>query len=296
MKIYQRLSILLVKRKTNISYLRFFFSNPQPRIISQWHIDNTLAAIAILSSRLEQTIRTADSMSSRPGLIFTGLCRIFNSMLISHRLKLGGRYHLILPALQGLLRCLFSPYPSLANNSSPIITSSSALAPHPSISNSSKISLSHASLYSRLLTSLCSPTVSAVTHRPHSYSSAPLNDETKKARSIAGQHLQYLIMEYCTCQLWGHLSTTTTTTTTTIITTVKTAAGGEDNGDDGDDSRNNKGGMMMREKLMPGIFAVMDVMSAEVKRTVNARLDANGRSIFKGLYENWRREGRWKGG
>ena len=53
---------------------------------------------------------------------------------------------------------------------------------------------------------------------------------------------------------------------------------------------------MMRDKLMPGIFAVMDVMSAEVKRAVNARLDADGRSIFKGLNEEWRREWRWKGG
>lgn len=98
-------------------------------------------------------------------------------------------------------------------------------------------------------------------------------------------------MEYCTCQLWGQLSTTATTT-------ITTAAGGEgdDDDDDDDNSNNNKGGMMMREKLMPGIFAVMDVMSAEVKRTVNARLDASGRSIFKGLYEDWRKEGRWKEG
>lgn len=280
-----------VNQKADVSLTRFFF-HTQPRIISQWHIDNTLAAIAILSSRLEQTIKTTESTSSRPGFIFTGLCRIFSSMLISHRLKLGGRYHLILPALQGLLRCLFRPYPSLPNNSTPKLSSfSSSSASSPSTSKSSIISFPHASLYSRLLTTLCSPTVSAVTARPRSYSSlshSSLNDETKKARSIAGQHLQYLIMEYCTCQLWGHLTTTTTTTGTTT-----TAAGiiGDDGNDD-DDDNNSKGGMMMREKLMPGIFAVMDVMSAEVKRTVNARLDANGRSIFKGLYEEWRREWR----
>lgn len=220
-------------------------------------------------------------------------------MLISHRLKLGGRYHLILPALQGLLRCLFRPYPSLPNNSTPKLSSfSSSSASGLSTSKSSIISLPHASLYSRLLTTLCSPTVSAVTARPRPYSSfshSSLNDETKKARSIAGQHLQYLIMEYCTCQLWGHLTATTTTTTTTGTTTTTTAAGiiGDGGGDDDDGDNNSKGGMMMREKLMPGIFAVMDVMSAEVKQTVNARLDANGRSIFKGLYEEWRRE--WRG-
>ena len=98
-------------------------------------------------------------------------------------------------------------------------------------------------------------------------------------------------MEYCTCQLWGRLTTTTVTTSTTTI-----AGGDDDDDDDDDDGNNKKGGMIMREKLMPGIFAVMDVMSAEVKRTVNARLDASGRSIFKGLYEEWRKEGRWKGG
>lgn len=93
-------------------------------------------------------------------------------------------------------------------------------------------------------------------------------------------------MEYCTCQLWGHLTTAKTT-----IAAAAVAAAAEVMDDDDDDNNNNKGGMM-REKLMPGIFAVMDVMSAEVKRTVNARLDANGRSIFKGLYEEWRRERR----
>lgn len=212
-------------------------------------------------------------------------------MLISHRLKLGGRYHLILPALQGLLRCLFSPYPSLPNNSTRKLSSSSlSSASSPWTSKTSIISFPHASLYSRLLTILCSPTVSAVTARPRSFHSSfshSLNDETKKARSIAGQHLQYLIMEYCTCQLWGHLTTTTLGTTTTAAGII---------GDDDDGEKNNKGGMMMREKLMPGIFAVMDVMSAEVKRTVNTRLDASGRSIFKGLYEKWGREWRGKGG
>lgn len=94
-------------------------------------------------------------------------------------------------------------------------------------------------------------------------------------------------MEYCTCQLWGHLTTTTLGTKTTAAGII---------GDDDDGENNNKGGMMMREKLMPGIFAVMDVMSAEVKRTVNARLDTSGRSIFKGLYEKWEREWRGKGG
>ena len=101
---------------------------------------------------------------------------------------------------------------------------------------------------------LCSPTVSAVSHSRNSRQQE-LNDETKKARSIAGQHLQYLIMEYCSCQLKGRL-----------LPEVKTA-------------------------LNPGIWAVLDVVQQEVMRTMNAAMDPASRSIFKALYEDYRRVG-----
>lgn len=152
-----------------------------------------------------------------------------------HRMKLGGRYHLVVHALQGLLRCLFVSYPTESATS----TTSEHV---------SALGEVHAAAYARVLTTICDPTVSAVT-RLGKASRRGLTDETKKARSMAGQHLQYVVMEYCNCQLMGRLQPE-----------VKTA-------------------------LAPGLYAIFDVMSHEVMRTINEAMDSSCRSIFKALYE-----------
>lgn len=169
------------------------------------------------------------------GVAFSGLCRIFSMILVMHRVKLGGRYHLVVPALQGLLRCLFVSY-------------SSTSATFASGEHVSALGEAHAAVYARLLTTFCDPSVSAVT-RPGKASRRGLMDETKKARRIAGQHFQYVVMEYCHCQLMGRLQPE-----------VKAA-------------------------LAPGLYAIVDVMSHESMRTINEAMDSSCRSIFKALYE-----------
>ena len=47
--------------------------------------------------------------------------------------------------------------------------------------------------------------------------------------------------------------------------------------------------------LNPGLYAIFDAMSQEVMRTVNSALDSSGRAIFKVLYNDYRRFGKWKG-
>ncbi|MCJ1389850.1 hypothetical protein MMC18_002707 [Xylographa bjoerkii] len=205
-----------------------------PWTISQWHIDSLLSTITILTA---PSHTPSHAISSD---IFTCLCRLFGTVLALHRSKLGGRYHLVVPALQGLLRCFFTPYSSQPLNL-PILNPT------------------HASAYARLLTSLCDPSVSAV-KRSKNRQRAELNDETKKARNIAGQHLQYLIMEFCVCQLKGRMQPE------------------------------------VRAALNPGLYAIFDAMGQEVMRTVNAALDVGGRAIFKVVYEDHRRFGRWNGG
>ena len=167
-------------------------------------------------------------------------------MLGIHRKKLGGRYHLIVPALQGLLRLLFVPY---AANSAALGQRSAGVV---------SLGVTHAAAYARLLTMLCSPTVSAVSRPRNHNSRQELNDETKKARSIAGQHLPYIIMVYCTSQLKGRL-----------LPEAKAV-------------------------LIPGLHAVLDVMQPEVMRTMNAAMDSASRSIFKVLYEEYGRFSRGK--
>ncbi|MCJ1243369.1 hypothetical protein MMC30_000566, partial [Trapelia coarctata] len=182
--------------------------------------------------------------------IFSCLTRLFGTLLAVHRSKLGGRYHLVVLALQGMLRCLFTPYTSSMD-------SSLHLQRPPWLKNT-RLEAEHATAYARLLSSICDPSVSAVT-RSKNRARQELNDETKKARNIAGQHLQYLIMEFCRCQLQGRMDPE------------------------------------VRRALNPGYYAIFDAMSQDVMRTVNSALDAPGRAIFKIVYDDYRRFGRWQG-
>ena len=202
-------------------------------MITQWHIDNLLSAITAKSCYLEDRIQEGHS-----AILYISLCRLFGNILAIHRTKIGGRYHLVILALQSLLRCLFIPY-----------------APTDSIADtSSALNETHAAAYARILTTLCDPTVSSVM-RSKERSRLELNDETKRAKSIAGQHLPYLILEYCNCQLKGKL-----------LPEMKTA-------------------------LDPGLYAVLAVMTPEAMRTMNAAMDESGRAVWKALYEDSRRFG-----
>lgn len=215
-------------------------SSGKVSIISQWHIDSTLAVISKISSNVVSIFPDLHA-----GMMFMSLCKVFNTLLVVHRMKLGGRYHLLLPALHRLLRCLFISY-------------TKDEASFRALDSPTSLGVAQAAAYGRLLTSICDPTVSSVT-RHKKWSRHELNDETKKVRNIAGQHLQYLIMEYCHNQLKGRLEPG-----------VKAA-------------------------LTPGLYAILDVMSQDVMRTINAAMDSSSQSIFKALYEDYRRSGRGSG-
>jgi len=165
-------------------------------------------------------------------------------VLLLHRKKLGGRYHLIIGALQSLLRCLFVPY---ANSETRLMEPGQS-------KKDLHLDADHAAAFARILTTLCDPTLSSVSRSKHS-SRDELNDETKKARSIAGQHLQYVIEEYCECQLTGRLSAE------------------------------------MKAALTPGLYAVFAVMPQDVMRNLNAAMTSSSRSMFKALYDEYKRFG-----
>ena len=181
------------------------------------------------------------------GSVYLGLCRLFKTTLVMHRPKLGGRYHLIIRALQCLLRCLFIPYQALQDSQ----TSAEEEMAYAGYGEA------QAGAYAGLLTTLCDPTVSAVS-RSRQTSRQELNDETQKARSIAGQYLQYVVEEFCACQLEGRLLPE------------------------------------MRTALSVGLWAIFDVMSQGVTRNLNAAMGSASRSVFKALYDEYRRSGQWR--
>lgn len=157
---------------------------------------------------------------------------------------------MVVSALQGMLRCLFKPH--TAN-----LGCDSLILPPWLRDNDVVLNESHAAAYSRILTTICDPSVSAVT-RQRNRMRQELNDETKRARRIAGHHLQYLIIEFCQCQLQGTLASE------------------------------------VRASLSPGLYAVFDAMGQDVLKTVNAALDTQSRPIFKATYDDYRRFGRWQ--
>jgi len=190
------------------------------------------------------------------------LCDILGIVLTRFRRRLRGRYHLLLPAMQNLLRCLFYPGSvafeagrSKSHAQMQFVESlptwvREAVSPLPPAS---------ATKYARILSSICDPTASSVKPlsrgRPHS--ATQLTDEAKKVKRIAGQYMQYLIMEYAKCSLDGQINADT------------------------------------KETLMPGLYAVLDVMPSQLIRAMNAAVDASSRTIFKGLYDDYKQFGKW---
>jgi nucleolar pre-ribosomal-associated protein 2 len=110
--------------------------------------------------------------------------------------------------------------------------------------------------FTRLLSSICNPTVSAA-RQSSKRGRNELNDETKKARLFAGQQMQYLIMEYARSTLDGQINP------------------------------------LVKEHLMPGLYAVLDAMDRDLMRALNSGMDPSSRAIFKTLYDDWCRYGRW---
>lgn len=216
-----------------------------PRAVTQWNVDEIMTTVSKCASASGPRIPAESA-----GTIYVRLCRLTGVLFGLYRQKLGGRFHLIVPAMQHLLACLFAPSRKRKRGQSVVIQERPPwLAP---------LDASHAVHFTRLLTSLCDPTVSAVA-RPTQAGPGheALTDQTKKAKRVAGQHLQYLVMEYAQCSLLSPVSPE------------------------------------MKAALLPGLYAVLDVMSRETKRSLNAALDASGRAIFKTLHDDYVKFGKW---
>jgi nucleolar pre-ribosomal-associated protein 2 len=51
----------------------------------------------------------------------------------------------------------------------------------------------------------------------------------------------------------------------------------------------------IREKMVPGLYAIFDTTTPELRRVINDGLDASGRAVFGVLYKDYVRFGKWKG-
>lgn len=162
----------------------------KPNMTSQHNIECVLTVLLKLSTRSGPRLSPGHAPA-----IYARLCETARLVLLLHRSRLGGRFHLLLPLLQSLLLCLFIPNLNRGAALPPWLDSSSP-------ANPTRLTASNAAQYSHLLSTLCSPTQSSV---QRTRSATTLNDPIKTAREYASQHVYALLSSFCRFQLYGRL-------------------------------------------------------------------------------------------
>ena len=218
--------------------------NDKPSLASQHSIECVYSVLVKLTSRSSPALSSQYAPE-----IFSRLCQTSRLTLLVHRGRLGGRFHLLLPLLQGLLFCLFIPNASRSGALPSWLRAVTATEPV-------RLTPTNAAQFTRLLSTLCNPPQSSITkaHQHHqSRKSKDLNDPVKAARDRASNFLYPLLASFCRYQLNGRL-------------------------DQG-----------VREKLMPGIWEVLGTASLhrEGLDAMFAGLGRSERDVWKGLWEQW---------
>ncbi|KAH9877893.1 hypothetical protein J1614_003110 [Plenodomus biglobosus] len=224
--------------------------NDKPSLASQHSIECVLSVLVKLTSRSSPALPTSHAPD-----IFSRLCETTRLVLLLHRGRIGGRFHILLPLLQGLLFCLFIPN-----------TPRSGALPHwlrPSTSTSTepiRLTPQNATQFSRLLATLCNPPQSSITkaHQHHSSSksqskSKDLNDPIRAARDRVATFLYPLLAAYCRFQLSGRLE-----------------AG-------------------VREKVLPGVWEAVGTaaLHKEALDAMFAGLGRSERDVWRGVWSEW---------
>lgn len=109
--------------------------------------------------------------------------------------------------------------------------------------------------YCRLLTMLCDPTTSSVRMNRKT---DQLSSATAAARKAVEPHVPVLLKHYIGLSLTHSLP------------------------------------QEVRSAITPGLYAMFDVMQPSTLRSLNLSLDNPGRVLFKSLYEDWSKFGKWK--
>ncbi|KAI1742129.1 hypothetical protein F4680DRAFT_412981 [Xylaria scruposa] len=114
----------------------------------------------------------------------------------------------------------------------------------------------HAERFARLLTLVCEPSAASVAR---SRSRSELDSATDVAKRAAGQYMYLVLETYIKLQLEVEVS------------------------------------LEMRKALEVGVFSVLDITSEGCRKVLNESLDASGRAVFRTLFAEYRKFGKWKG-
>lgn len=139
-------------------------------VMKQWNTEVTLSTVSTISASGLQNARNVQVSAKT----YDWLYRITEVIIKRHRLRLEGHFHLLITALQSLLRLLLVPATS---------------SPTPE---------KQAKLFSRLLTLVCEPSVASVTRGQQP---GTLDSAVDAAKRSAGQHMYLVLMSYIKLQL-----------------------------------------------------------------------------------------------
>lgn len=218
--------------------------NDKSSLASQCSIESVLGALNKLTSRNGPALPPQHAAD-----IYSRLCETTRLVLLVHRGRLGGRFHLFLPLLRSLLFCLFIPNGGRSGSLPPWLRS-------PAGSDSVHLTPTNATQYTRLVTTLCSPPQSSITKAHHYQSSRrsnALNDPVRAAREKTSHFLYPLLASFCRFQLNGRLDA------------------------------------KLREKLMPGVWEVVGTASLhrEALDAMFAGLASTEKDVWRGVWGEW---------
>jgi nucleolar pre-ribosomal-associated protein 2 len=147
--------------------------------MTQWNIELTLSTVSTISAQTPSPLLSSSS-------IYPSLNRLVETVIKRHRKRLDGHFHILITALQSLLRLLLS---------SPQPTST---LPDPETQTQNETQKEkHAKLFSRLLTLTSEPTVASVSRS----TTSGLDSEKDRAKRYAGQYMYLVLMQYVKLQL-----------------------------------------------------------------------------------------------
>ncbi|KAL1895312.1 hypothetical protein Cpir12675_003329 [Ceratocystis pirilliformis] len=167
--------------------LRLFLNSSSARL-KQWNIEQTLAMVSDISGNPTSSMAVKDSP-----VVFDWLCKLMESVLRRFRVRLDGRFHLLIAALQSLLSgLLLAPYDAQLGKWT--------FQPANVRDGDFPYWGRHAASLTRLLTMVCEPMAASVAHHKKSPSNT-LDTATDIAKRAAGRHMYLILVSYVKLQL-----------------------------------------------------------------------------------------------
>ena len=120
------------------------------------------------------------------------------------------------------------------------------------LTETSALDKQSAEAFCRILTMWCSPIISSI-KRHKSKDELQLTDRAPKMKKYVSKFAINLLEHYCDLQLSGRIKPE------------------------------------IRELILPGIFALLDIMEIEAMKTLNARLNTSAQALWKMLYDEWKK-------